>query len=1019
MKITQVLFRNKGARVWFIVTMSVIAFLLVLTILASTVFYSLISTVLGGERRITGDGEDSGIYKSDYATKEEAYNAANELNERVNEEGIVLLKNEDNALPIKSGEKVNVFGKNSVNLVYGGSGSGAGSTEDRRTLFESLTAAGIEYNEDLKNFYEDDSRSGEPRTSNPPIETSGVIYLKTGETPVENYQNDSALMASCQDEEISTALVVFSRIGGEGSDLPRTMESKTEGVAMDGANVDDHYLQLDNNERALLKMIAEMDNIEHIIVIINSSTSMELGFLDDIGHYAYQDKIDGALWIGGPGNSGIMALGRVLTGEVNPSGRLVDTYVRDFTLDPTYVNFSDNMLVERKGRYTFTGDQYMKTTSSSYPYYFVDYEEGVYVGYRYWETRGFTEGEGTYSDNSIKGTTTSEWDSWYDAHVVYPFGYGLSYTTFDWEITNKSELNGAELTKDKITLKVKVTNTGDYAGKDVVEVYATAPYTSGGIEKPHKVLVGFAKTPVLYPAAQASEDNPDYCELEIEIDPYDFASYDYNDANKNGFKGYELESGNYTLWVSANAHTAEDYVTLELGALLNYDKDPVTGTAVVNRFDDADDQLSDVTVNGETRKGLSRSDWEGTWPTSHAAYEARIVDEAFISQLESADSHNEDAKNYTMPEQAASGAEGGITLREMYGVEYTDEKWDEFMNQLAASDMLNMVNNGNFQSPAILYAGKPATLESDGPVGFVNFMEEDNPLSQPKYYQTCSYASECVMGATWNVDLIREVGKSIGNEGLHGNERGDGAPYSGLYAPGANIHRSPFSGRNFEYFSEDGYLSGMLAASEIAGAKEMGVYMYIKHFAVNDQETHRDSNGLVTWVTEQAMRELYFRPFEKAVKVGGTTGVMSSFNRIGTTWTGGDYRLLTNVLREEWGFNGTVICDFNLSVYMNAEQMFYAGGDLNLTTMPNNHWNADTSDAADMYVLRRAAKNIMYTVANSNAINDMVVGYKLPVWTIALIVIDCVVVAGLAVWGFFAIRKSVRSLKASAKQNEE
>lgn len=1009
-KIAKIIFGDKGARIWFIVSSVLTVVLLVITILATTVLYELLSSVIGGSKRIVdGSSEQAALYKSDYDSKQEAYEAANLLNEKINEEGIVLLKNEG-ALPLAKNERVHVFGKNSVNLVYGGSGSGAGSSDGRKTIYDSLEAADIGYNQSLKAFYEDDTESGDPRPSNPPIENSGV-FLNTGETPVSRYGN---LWTECENSNIATALVVFSRIGGEGFDLPRTMVNKNGDGAVAGANKDDHYLQLDQNEREMLAKVCSLKNIEHVIVIINSSTSMELGFLNDEGHYAYNGKIDGALWIGGPGNSGIMALGRVLNGTVNPSGRLVDTYVRDFTRDPSYVNFGDNSLNERVGKYTISGDQYMESVSKSYPYYFVDYEEGVYVGYRYWETRGYTEGKQTYTDSSVLGTTTSEWNSWYDAHVVFPFGYGLSYSEFEWELLNGDELNNKVLDKNKFTVKLKVTNIGNHAGKDVVEIYATAPYSQGGIEKPHKVLCGFAKTPTLYPASEADEGKPNFCELEITVDPYDIASYDYNDANKNMFRGYELEKGAYVFAISRNAHESEIDIDMTVDDNVLYAKDPVTGYDVVNRFDDSAIQLSDVTIKGSIRKGLSRSDWEGTWPTSRRERVDRVVDSAFITELEETDSRNPNVGNYKMPEQAKRAKTADIMLRSMHAVEYNDGQWEKFMNQITAADMLNLVSKGNFKSPAVLNVGKPETLESDGPVGFVNFMDKEG-----RYYDTCSYASECVMAATWNTELLKEVGRAIGNEGIWGNAKGDGAPYSGLYAPGVNIHRSPFSGRNFEYFSEDGYLAGMLAASEISGAKEKGVYMYIKHFAVNDQETHRDSNGLITWVTEQAMRELYFKPFEKAVKVGGTTAVMSSFNRIGTVWAGGDYRLLTEVLRNEWGFKGTVISDFNLSVYMNAEQMHYAGGDLNLTTMSANYWNADLNKPADVYVLRQCSKNIMYTVANSCAVNDAVIGYSLPTWTILLIVLDCAVAVGLGVWGFFTVRKSVKKNGKEEKSSNE
>lgn len=935
------IFASRGSKVWAIVSISVIALMLTVTILASTVFYNfLIITPLGGERVIYADGREPSFAK-ETASKEDALAQANALNEELAGEGMVLLKNED-ALPLAKGDKVSVFGKNSVNLVYGGSGSGGGNNASAKTIYDSLEAAGFHWNDTLKRFYENAAQSGEKRPSNPSdLDSGGNKMLTTAETPYAKYNEFN--IPSSYAEYSDAALIVLSRIGGEGFDLPR--------VSSDDA--DRHYLELDPNEQDLIRNVCGA-GFKKVIVLINSSNNMELGWAKDDA----LGKIDGVLFLGGPGNTGIMALGRILNGELSPSGRTVDTWSADFTKDPTWNNFGDNR-VEKGDRYVSGGKDKQ--------YYFVDYEEGVYVGYRYYETRGLTDGE-----------------DWYRSNVVYPFGYGLGYTDFSWEITSFTEPDKS----GKGSVTVTVTNTGEADAKDVVELYATAPYTEGGIEKPYKVLIGFAKTPLLYPASEADLDHPSSAEVTIAIDLYDVASYDATDANHNGFAGYELDGGIYTFHVAKNAHETVETRECNVEAV-RYERDPVTGYEVTNRFDDADAQLSGV---------LSRMDWEGTWPTSPTV-EERTVSASFISSLNDRTPNNPNVSG-TMP---TTDAEATVVLWDMVRAPYDDPRWETLLNALTVSEMGDLFNNGTFQTAAVLKIGKPKTTDADGPVGFVNFMGD------PSVYDTCSYCSEALLASGWNTEAMQKMGNSVGEEGLWGNVQGDGAPYSGWYAPAVNIHRSPFGGRNFEYFSEDPFLAGMMASYEIRGAMEKGVYTHVKHFAVNEQETHRSNNGLCTYITEQALREVYLRAFELTVKVGGTHGMMSSFNRIGTKWTGGDYRLLTEVLRNEWGFQGAVICDFNTNSYMDGKQMAYAGGDINLTT--TRPWTYDAGNASDVNVLREAAKHILFTVANSNAMNAEVIGYRAPVWQISLFVADGVIAVLIAIWGVFAIRGSLKKSK--------
>ncbi|MBE7088707.1 MAG: beta-glucosidase [Clostridiales bacterium] len=995
------IFKYKISRVWFIVSCSLIAFFLTLTILAETLLHPLFISFLG-KRDVKSFG--GGIYyTSEYEDKEDAFEKSNELNVEINKEGITLLKNENNALPLAKNSKISVFGKNSVNLAYGGSGSGAFTIDENTpTLYDSLEEAGFTYNPTLKNFYEKNELSGNGRGTNPTMDNSRstIPGFGTGETALDRYTDDVKNSYSSYND---VALVVFTRIGGESFDLPRTMEG-VEGEVSE----DDHYLELDKNEQDLLVHVC--DNFEKVIVIINCSTSMELGFLDAIadndetivpGMENIDSKIDGAVWIGGPGYSGILALGSILNGETTPSGRTIDTYQRDFTKDPTYQNFADN-LVNHGNTYLVSDGSIPAVTE-----HFLDYEESIYVGYRYYETRGL--------DN----------EQWYQNNVVYPFGYGLSYTEFEWTVTDWSfdedeALSWNNANDKSFTITVDVKNVGDYAGKDVVQVYLTAPYTAGEIEKAHVVLVGFAKTELIQPNETKS--------VEVTFEGYDFASYDYSDANANGFKGYELDEGMYDVKVMRNAHELVANRGFELTENVQYKNDTTTNTEVVNRFDNV--SYNEEGYGYETQ--LSRSDWEGTFPVNEVLAGSdveRTISPEFLAEIKSTATNNPIANDTSveMPNQAEIASptgtkklyelvqfdENGEVMRDEVGtiiVNYDDVRWTEFLDTLTINEIMTFTMQGAFQTLGLESIGLLPAFASDGPVGFVYFMaatEATNPV-----YKTCSYASECVIAATWNIELAYLMGESVGNEANIGNTRGDGRPYSGWYAPAVNIHRTPFSGRNFEYYSEDPFLSGKLAVEVIKGARSKGVYTQLKHFAVNDQETNR--SGVCTWLSEQSLREIYLKPFELAVKEGGTMGMMSSFNRIGSLWTGGDYRLLTEVLRNEWGFRGMVITDFNTEPFMDTKQMCYAGGDLNLATTPKA-WTPTT--AADYVVLRDAAKNIIYTTARSNGMNGCGEGgYYITYfawWETMIFTIDIVIAALVPVTGFFAIWIANKQRKAN------
>lgn len=922
----------------------------------------LMDTLFGSQRPIYSD-EVTSVYPTQKATnKAEAFANAQEVNLKLAEEGFVLLKNENAALPMNKGARISVFSKNSVNLSYGGSGSGGFDTSNNKNLYESLNDAGFVTNPTLKRFYES-SQSGPVRTANSSdLDNGDNQKIATAETPQNKYTD--AVKNSYADYS-DAALVVITRIGGEGFDLPR-YQGDSEGTV----SADSHYLELDQNEIDLLTAVTD-GTFKRVVVVFNTPSSFEATFLKDSAYAAFADKIDAAVWIGFTGSNGITALGEILNGDVNPSGRLVDTWAADFTKNPSFVNFGTGCLPDMTDKY----DGGM--------YYSVDYEEGIYVGYRYYETRGETDGE-----------------DWYNANVVYPFGYGLSYTTFDWTVGDASA-SEIEL-GTTITVPVTVKNTGSVAGKEVVQLYASAPYTLGGIEKAHKVLVGFAKTKLLQPGESET--------VTVSFDPYSAASYDYRDANSNGFSGYELEAGEYTLYVSRNTHESEKAIALNLAADVQIDTDPTTDSEVVNRYTDSENFLdSDWQLDAM----LSRADWEGTWPTPQTAQQHAGTDRLY-EEIRSEEHNN--PTDFDSEEYPWFGEEPTLTLRDLLPsaeaegyepvVSYDDERWEELMMGCDEEEMIALINNGAYHTLAMESVGLPATIHGDGPSGFTCFM------SKEQVNGTCQYVSEPVMASTWNINLMNELGEAIGEEGTIG-DKATGQPYSSIYAPGVNIHRSPFGGRCSEYFSEDPFISGMMGAAEVQGIQSRGVLPTVKHFAANEQETHRSIGGDLSWLSEQALREIYLKPFEYTVKLGETRGIMTSFNRIGTRWTGGDYRLLTEILRNEWGFNGLVICDFNtIPQYMIPRMMFYAGGSLDLATQQSAMWtDCDTSDAGDAIVLMRAVKDVMYALVNSNAMNAEVIGYNPPIWQEYLHWINIGAFTLVGVWLVLAIVRTVRCNK--------
>ena len=878
----------------------------------------------------------------DGSVTDETAASANELCQTIAEEGIVLVKNEG-ALPL-SNTKLNVFGWSSTNPVYGGTGSG-GLSESYPTvsLLEGLSNAGIEYNTAISDFYT------EFRDSRPTVGMWGQDWT-IPEPTMEEY--DAAGIFENAKEYSDTALIVISRSGGEGADLPTSYDGEdtfeeggtwgASGVRLssqaDDLDASKHYLELSNREIAMVERVtSEFDNV---IVVINAANAMELGWLDQY------DSIKGALVMAGPGQTGFNALGEILMGNVNPSAKMVDTYVYDLTATPTWNNFGH-----------FAYDNVSEFEIEGATPTFVNYNESIYVGYKFYETAA---AEGLID---------------YDATVQYPFGYGLSYTTFTQEMGAISESNGT------ITFDVTVTNTGDVAGKDVVQVYYNPPYTNGGIEKASANLIAFDKTDLLEPGASQT--------LTLSFHVEDMASYDTYGAG-----AYVLEAGDYVISINSDSHNIIDSQTYTVDETVVYDENNARSTdavAATNQFAAAE---GDVTY-------LSRADGFANYAEATAAPASlSMSDEAKAAFLNNS---NYDPNNYNNADDVmpTTGAKNGLTLADLRGVDYDDPQWDSLLDQMTVSEMDTLIAIGGYQTSAINSIGKVQTIDCDGPASINNNFTGKGSIGFP---------AAVMIAATWNTDLAHDFGERIG-------KMADEMGVSGWYAPAMNTHRSAFAGRNFEYYSEDGLLGGKMAANAILGAQEHGVYAYMKHFALNDQETNRDVM-LCTWSNEQAIREIYLKPFEIAVKEGGCQAVMSSFNYIGAVWAGACDELLNNVLRDEWGFRGFVLTDyFGNTTYMDADQAIRGGTDCMLVAYdtPTNHVT-DTTSATSVLAMRQACKNILYTTVNSRAYaEENLTGGGLQGWQVAAIAIDVVLGAVLVAGAVLIAKKAKQKDDTSAQ----
>lgn len=972
----------------------------------------MVNNILGYEQSwnnsgVNDEGLDLEYYKADY-TAGTIKDAERALDEQIAAEGYVLLQNEDESLPLEKGTTVSFFGEavktlsssqNMVSMVTGGGGETSGLV----TAFEEH---GLSVNQELLDFYT--TGPGAAYNMGSGSISFGVDEdFAINECPLSELESAGVLGSA----EGTTPVFVMKRVAGEGRDMPRSMYRHTD-VPEDQVKT---YLEPDSVELEILQYLN--DNFDNVVLIVNTASALDLDFLEDM------PNIKSVLFVPSAGTYGLTSLAGIIAGDINPSARTADTFSGEPLASPAAQNYGDYEYVDKNGELT--------------NYNYVTYAEGIYVGYKYYETR--------YED-VVMGTGNAG-DFSYADEVTHPFGFGLSYTTFEW-----SDFSTA-WDGDECTASVTVANTGDVAGKDVVELYAQSPYTdydrANGVEKPSVTLVGLAKTSELAPGTSET--------VEITFNEELLKSYDANGAGT-----YILDAGIYYVTAGRNAHDAVNNVLAAKGYttadgmdaegntdLVNtyvpdnadvdattYAADTKTGTAITNKFDDA---AGDVTY-------LTRADWVGTFPTHDGAplegtvstwgneingeidgqpasllYVKEASDE-LLAQLDSRESGNPTDRS-TLTDEPVYGADNGLELVDLRGKDYDDPMWDDLLDQLTPEDYFSAIGVGGYGTDYLESVQKPFNLDADTAAGLI-------------YGGTgMMFCTPVTVTQTWNKEIYEDYGEMIGNEALIGGA-------NGWYAPSMNIHRTPFTGRNGEYYSEDAFLSGTIGSLEVRGAATRGVYATIKHFAVNDQENHRgDTTGemsLATWANEQSIREIYLKPFEMCMKVDdvemsyaqdngdgtyqmatrevpASMGLMTAFNRIGATWTGGHYNLLTGVAREEWGFNGWVVTDSAGSAgeWMDASQMIEAGGVSKLAQSESlAKWTYDESDPAEYHYAREAMHRLLYTTANSNAMQGVMHGsvYQPGIQKVQMvqIAINVVGVVGLALIGFTAWRNHVK-----------
>lgn len=866
-------------------------------------YAAMISMALGQSTVKTEGGSNPQYYESAYSTEDAMAFQAEEMCQELEREGMVLLKNENNALPLKQEAKVSLLGQNSVDLVYGGAGAGSVDTSKAGNLKEAMEGAGFQVNQALWDFYEIGAGSAY-RKEVPSV--TGQGNLAAHEVPRSEYTDE--VLQSFQ-EYGDAAIVVIGRGGSESMDLPA------------------EYLEFTKEELELIRLSKE--NFDTVALILNTTNPMNLSALEEL-------EIDACLWVGALGQRGVYAIGEALNGMVNPSGRLVDTYAYEPDLAPAAVNFGDYTIANSQVK---AGNKYMV------------YAEGIYVGYRYYETR--------YEDVVLGQEDPSNYE--YASQVQFPFGYGLSYTQFAW-----SDYEVKENAED-FTVSVTVENTGDAAGKETVQVYLQSPYTDydkeNHIEKPSVELAGFAKTKLLEPGAKET--------VTVNVPREALKVYD-----REGYGTYILEQGEYFLSAGKNAHDALNHILSAKGKTkadgMTEEGDKAMAYAYTQKKTDAEtyavssetgekiqNQMEDVDIcyYDKDFTYLSRSDWSGTWPTVYGDGNLKAPEE-LLADLELPETIED--KEAQMPEFASVTSESGeLKLADMIGADFEDGRWDDLLNQVSKEELYDIVRHGGYGTYAVSSIGLPGTIHKDGPAGISSTLAGGN-------LSCMAYPPEVVVASTWNTKLVEEFGKLVGEDSLSSG-------VSVWYAPAMNIHRTARSGRNFEYYSEDSFLSGKMGAAEVAGFQSMGGIVTIKHFALNDQETNRIGGAVFS--NEQAARELYLRPFELAITEGNANGIMSSMNRVGARWMGAHEGVMTNIVRGEWDFKGFVITDqtsFPSFDYCEIRAGLAAGNDMWLNTA-NNMWDLKEEEltASVMQDVRLAARRFLYVVANSNAMNGV------------------------------------------------
>ena len=895
-------------------------------------YKNMVSMFLSQTTFTAEGGSNPQYFTSDYANAEEVDKAATELSVQIEREGIVLMKNEDNALPLANGAKISLLSQNSVDLVYGGAGAGSIDTSQVDNLKTALEKGGFEVNPTLWDFY-DTGAGAAYRKQVPNIMGQGPFAAN--EVPMDVYTED---VIASMDDYNDAGIIVIGRSGSESVDLPAD------------------YLTLTAEEIALIEFACE--KFDTVVLMLNVTNAMDLSVLDIY-------SIDACIWVGATGQEGAVAIGEVLNGTVSPSGNTVDTWSYKPAEAPAAVNLGD---------FTITNSEVVSGNK------YIVYEEGIYVGYRYYETR--------YEDVVLGNESASNFN--YEEQVQFPFGYGLSYTTFDWTDYTVTE------NEDNFTITVTVTNTGDYAGKETVQIYMQKPYTDydkvNQLEKASVELVGYDKTELLEPGASEV--------VTIEVAKEQMKAYD-----AYGYGTYIVEPGTYYLAAGENAHDALNNILVAKGASVDGNDTLAhlyvqaeldtttyavadTGNAIENQMEDADIKAYDTEF-----RYLSRNDWTGTWPTVYANGQWEAPEE-LLKALEIIVTENPDA---VMPEfNVVSEEYGELKLADMIGLDYDDPKWEAYLNQFDKDELYQYISHAGYGTTAIEGEGVPGVIHKDGPAGISSTLAGGN-------INCMGYPPAVVLASTWNVDLAEARGKLVGEDSLSSD-------VTVWYAPAMNIHRTAMSGRNFEYYSEDGFLSGVMGAAETAAFQSKGGIVTIKHFAINDQESNRIGGSM--FCNEQSARELYLLPFQMCVEEGNATGIMSSMNRVGGRWIGGHEGIMTNMLRGEWGYEGFVITDqtsFASFNYCDIREGLVAGNDIWLCT-GQDMWQLSEEEmtATVMTAARQAMHRYLYAVANSNAMNgvdrDAVVKNVLAGWQIALYVI-AVVILVLDVFAFMGVRR--------------